>query len=148
MATWNLFDEIESLRREINDAFRGIGSRGPFGPAFRPGGALRRYPPLNLYGDDRNLYVEALVPGVEPDKLEVTVQDNVLIVAGERPAVDDKDRAWHRRECESGRFKRTLELPVDVDADKVQAAYRNGVLTITLPKAAALQPKKIAVKAD
>jgi HSP20 family protein len=148
MATWNLFDEIEGLRREINDAFRGFGGRGSFAPAFRVGGAPRRCPLLNLYGDERNLYVEALVPGVEPDKLEVTVQDGTLTVAGERTAVDDKDRAWHRRECESGRFKRTLELPTEVDADKVLASYRNGVLTITLPKSAALQPKKIAVRAD
>jgi HSP20 family protein len=61
--------------------------------------------------------------------------------------VEDKDRTWHRRERENGKFVRTLELPVDVEADQVKASCRNGLLTITLPKAAAARPKKISIDA-
>jgi HSP20 family protein len=145
MAMWNMYREMENLRREIDEAFRGFGGRGLFGPAFQAGRSLRRQPPMNLYGDAETLYVEVLVPGIEPEKLDITVQENVLTVSGERAAVDDKDRTWHRRERDNGKFVRTLELPVDVDADLVKASCKNGVLIITLPKAAAARPKKINV---
>jgi HSP20 family protein len=145
MATWNIYREMENLRREIDDAFRGFGGRGLFGPAYGTGKGVRRQPPMNLYGDAENLYVEVLVPGIEPEKLDLTVQENVLTVSGERSVVEDKGRTWHRRERDNGKFVRTLELPVDVDAEHVKAACKNGVLTVTLPKAAAARPKKINV---
>lgn len=147
MATWNIYREMENLRREIDEAFRGFGGRGLFGPAFQAGKGFRRQPPVNLYGDADHLYVEVPVPGIAPDKLDLTVQENVLTVSGERAAVEDKDRTWHRREREAGKFVRTLELPVDVDAEHVKAACNNGLLTITLPKAAAARPRKITIEA-
>ncbi|ABA87617.1 ATP-independent chaperone, alpha-crystallin/Hsp20 family [Syntrophotalea carbinolica DSM 2380] len=145
MATWNVYREMENLRREIDDAFRGFGGRGLFGPSFHAGRGLRRQPAMNLYGDAENLYVEVLVPGIAPDKLDLTVQENVLTVSGERTVVEDKERTWHRRERDNGKFVRTLELPVDVDGDHVKAICKNGLLTITLPKAAAARPRKISV---
>lgn len=145
MATWNMYREMENLRREIDEAFRGFGGRGLFGSAFHSGKGFRRQPPMNLCGDAENLYVEVLVPGIEPEKLDLTVHENVLTVSGERAVVEDKDRSWHRRERDNGKFVRTLELPVDVDAEHVKAGCKNGVLTITLPKAAAARPRKINV---
>jgi HSP20 family protein len=145
MANWNIYREMENLRHEIDEAFRGFGGRGLFGPAFHAGRGFRRHPPINLYGDAENLYVEVLVPGMEADQLELMVQENVLTVSGQRKKVDDKDHTWHRRERENGKFVRTLELPVDVEADQVKARCRNGMLTVTLPKGAAARPKKISI---
>ena len=147
MATWNLYRDMENLRHEIDEAFRGFGGRGLFGPAFHAGRGFRRQPPINLYADAENLYVEVLVPGMEAAELDLTVQENVLTVSGERKMVEDKDRTWHRRERENGKFVRTLELPVDVEADQVKASCRNGLLSVTLPKAAAARPKKVNIDA-
>ncbi|MDD4456822.1 MAG: Hsp20/alpha crystallin family protein [Syntrophotalea acetylenica] len=145
MATWNLYKEMENLRREIDEAFRGFGGHGLLGPAFQPGRSFRRQPPVNLYGDADNLYVEVLVPGIDPAGLDLMVQENILTVSGERAVIEDKDRTWHRRERDNGKFVRTLELPVDVDAEHVKASCKNGILTITLPKAATARPRKISV---
>lgn len=148
MANWDLFREMDNLRREIDDAFRGFGGRGLRGARLLPAAGLRRQVRLNLYGDADKLYVEALVPGVAPEKLDVTVEGNVLTIAGVRQAVEEQGQTWHRRERETGRFMRTLELPVEVDADQVKASYRDGVLTVTLPKSMAARPKRISIQAE
>jgi HSP20 family protein len=149
MANWDLFREMDNLRREIDGAFAGFGGRRVFDQAFLPGPGFRRLPRINLTGDSDNLYVAALLPGVAADQLEMTVQENTLTIAGERK-IQDQDQAgrtWHRRERGEGKFVRTVELPVDIDPDKVAAEYRDGVLHVTLPKAAAARPRKIEIKA-
>jgi HSP20 family protein len=97
--------------------------------------------------DANALYVTALAPGLEPMAIQLTVQDNRLTIAGEKPrvAAEIQPDAVHRSERAAGTFVRTVTLPIDVEHDQVQAEYTNGLLVVTLPKAAHVKPKQIAV---
>ena len=149
MAVRHAWHELDRLRRDINQAFDGFGFGEPFfRSAFLPGREARRYPLLNMYEDGEALYVEALAPGVDPGSMELTVVGNVLTITGEKYRVPEavKPESYHRSERATGRFVRSIELPVDVDEDKVEANYRNGLLVVTLPKSEHAKPKQINVK--
>lgn len=150
MADWSPWGGMEALRREIDRAFdnAGYGSEPYARTAFLPGRAARRYPLINLHEDSSTLYVEALAPGVDPGSLDLSVLRNTLTISGEkkRLAGDIKPEAFHRSERATGKFVRTVELPVEVDANRVQADYRNGLLVIALPKAEQARPKQINVQ--
>jgi HSP20 family protein len=145
MAMWDLLREMETLRREIDNAFTGFG-RAWMHPGFLPGLGTAEYPQVNLGEDDDHLYVEALVPGMDPESLELTVMRGTLTLAGERREMNGVKKTWHRNERGTGKFLRTVDLPVEVDADRVMAECRNGMLLVTLPKAEKAKPKKVAVK--
>lgn len=145
MRSWDLFREMEQLHREIDDVFRGAG----IGQVFAPSGlGLRNFPKINLREDDDQIYAEVLVPGVDPKQLEISMLGNTLSLSGERRLIDDQvnNRIWHRRERAEGKFMRTVELPVQVDAEKVSAEFKNGLLRVTMPKAAIAKPKAIDIK--
>lgn len=148
MRTWDLFKEMDQLHREINSLFNGYNRGRLLGPAFEPGLGLRHYPKVNLRDDEENVYVEALLPGVEPDKIDMNVLGNTLTLAGERHIAEEAGEGytWHRRERGTGKFMRTIELPVEIVAEKVKAEFKNGLLRVTMPKAAEAKPKKINVK--
>jgi HSP20 family protein len=150
MADWNHWQTLDTLRREIDRVFNETDSRSEpfFRTAFLPGRAARRYPLINLYEDKEAVYVEALAPGVDADTLSLSVVGNTLSIAGEkrRVAGDVKPEAFHRSERATGKFVRHIELPVAVDEDKVQADYKHGLLTVTLPKTEKAKPKQIAVQ--
>ena len=148
MATWDIFREMEGLRREMDDMFRNAGLGRLLEPGFLPGPGASRYPRINLREDADHFYVEALVPGIDPGNLEMTVVKGTLTLQGERKegASGEKVTAWHRRERGAGKFLRTIDIPVEVDAEKVNAELRDGVLRVTLPKAEAAKPRKIDVK--
>ncbi|MGH8526683.1 MAG: Hsp20/alpha crystallin family protein, partial [Gammaproteobacteria bacterium] len=116
--------------------------------AFLPGRAPRRYPLINLNEDKDNIYLEALAPGVDPSAFNVTIVRNKLTLSGEkrRLAGEIKPEAFHRSERASGKFVRSLELPVEVDESKTSAEYKNGILKLTLPKAEKAKPKQINVR--
>jgi HSP20 family protein len=115
---------------------------------FLPGRAARRYPLINMYEDTNHIYVEALAPGLDPAALDLAVIRNLLTISGEKRRHPEaiKPEAFHRSERAAGKFVRTIELPVDVDADQVKAEYKQGILKVTLPKAAAAKPKQINVQ--
>jgi HSP20 family protein len=95
-----------------------------------------------------SVYVRAELPGIKSDDLEITMEKDTLTIAGERKhATEDDSVSYHRREREWGGFRRSFSLPNRVDADKVQARYLDGVLTVILPKAAEARPKQITVQA-
>lgn len=148
MRTWDIFKEMDQLHREIDSLFGHYGQGRLLGPAFAPGLGVSHYPKINLREDEENIYVEALLPGVDPDHLDMSLLGNTLTLAGERPAVEssEKKQTWHRQERGTGKFLRTIELPVDVEPKNVKAECRNGLLRVTLPKAAQAKPKKISVK--
>jgi len=147
--TWEPFRELEALRRQIEHAFdEYTGWDTPLLRAsFLPGRSSRTYPMLNVSEDKDHVYVEALAPGLDPESIEVSVHQGQLRIAGEKPAIttDVKAEAFHRTERGAGRFLRTMSLPAEVDADKVKAQYKNGLLLLTLPKAEQAKPKQIAV---
>lgn len=150
MAVWDPFRELEALRREVDRAFEqaGLGTYPRWRLAFLPGRAARQYPLVNMHDDGTNLHVEALAPGVEPDKLEVTVVGTTLTIAGEKPGLANvPPEKIHRSERAAGRFVRTVELPAEVDPNAVSATYQRGMLLLTLPRAQAARPRRIAVQA-
>jgi len=133
--------EFNRLQNEMNRIFNHLGVR----PAW-PGLSFS-YPAINVWEDDNTIYAEAELPGLVQEHIEVYVTEgNQLTLQGERKPVERPTGAWHRRERGFGKFSRTLTLPADVDADKVEARLEHGVLHITLPKSATARPRKIAVK--
>jgi HSP20 family protein len=107
------------------------------------------FPALNVSEDENNLYVRAELPGVAPENLAITTKENNLIIKGERKiAAEGEKVSYHRREREAGTFRRIISLPTRVDADNVTAASKNGVLTVTLPKAVEAKPRQIEVQSQ
>ena len=147
--TWYPLHAMEVLRRDIDRAFGNAGvANEPFARvAFLPGRAARRYPLMNLSEDRDHVYVEALAPGIDVESLSLAVIRNVLSIAGEKRRTPDTipPEAFHRNERAAGKFVRTVDLPVEVDAEQVTAAYQHGLLLVTLAKAAAAKPKQITV---
>ncbi len=143
------FSGLDALRREIDKTFEEFWSdRSPrtWRGAFLPGRAARQYPLVNLSEDKDKLYVEALAPGVDPKTLDLSVVQGTLTITGEKPGLAQVSaEAYHRNERAAGRFVRTIELPAEVDAEKVHADYRNGLLLVTLPKSEKAKPKQILI---
>ena len=116
--------------------------------AFLPGRLARAYPLINLHGDKDNLYVEAVAPGIDPESLNLTVVRNDLTISGEKKRLpgDIKPEMFHREERATGKFVRTITLPVEIDDDKISAEYKNGLILITMPKSEKAKPKQIQVQ--
>jgi HSP20 family protein len=111
----------------------------------RLGGA---YPALDVWEDESTLFVEAELPGMELGDLEILITGgNQLSLRGERKQPQAEQGTWHRQERGFGQFSRVVNLPLNVDADRVEAKLQHGVLTIELPKSADAKPRRIAVKA-
>jgi HSP20 family protein len=107
------------------------------------------FPPVNVWEDQDAFHVEAELPGLTREQLQISVTHrNQLALQGERPVEEFEKGRWHRRERGFGRFQRVLKLPAPVDADKVEAKLEDGVLLLTLPKSEEAKPRKIAVKAE
>lgn len=140
MSTWSPFDE---LHREINQLLE---SFNPLVNGGRSAGWLGTFPAVNVWEDGDALYAEAEIPGVRSEDLEMYAVGNELTLKGRRTAREDENIAYHRQERGTGEFTRVITLPVEVDANKVEASLSNGVLTVTMPKAAAARARKITVK--
>jgi len=131
------------LRREMDRVFEDF--TRPFnGGLLRTGDA---FPMLNLWEDADNVYAEAEMPGVKLGDVEVGVVGNELSIKGKRGGQsEDKGRTFHRQERWTGEFSRFVTLPTAVSAEKVEAVMKDGVLTVTLPKAESAKPRRIEVK--
>lgn len=132
---------INRLRNEMDALFENVFSDAPFGMR-----AARSFPALNVWEDGERFFVEAEVPGMKIEDIEVLVVGHEMTVKGERKDAKRDGVTFHRRERGVGTFTRTLRLPSDVDTNKVEAAMKDGVLTITLPKAETAKARKIEVK--
>jgi len=147
MASWDMLRELDNLRREVDEAFRGAGLNRPFGSTFLAPVTTRRFPLVNFSEDDGNLFVDALLPGVDPKNIDLTVVRNSVTISGERkPFEEQKGQIVHRSELGTGKFSRTLELPVDINHDKIKAECKDGIMQITLGKAEHAIPRKIEIK--
>ena len=147
MANWDVFRELDNLRSEINEAFRGVGISRPFGATFLSPVVTRRFPLVNFSEDEGHVYIDALLPGVNPGEIDLTLLRNTLTISGERKPFEPKEgQIAHRSELGSGKFSRTLELPIDIDPDKIGAESRNGIMRICLTKAEHAKPRKIEIK--
>ena len=103
--------------------------------------------PIDLIEKDEEFVVRAVVPGFEPKQIDISVQADLLTLSGEvKEEKETNQENYHVREFRSGSFQRKVRLPANVDSDKASADYKNGILTIHLPKAQANGVKKIPVK--
>ncbi|MFO7679736.1 MAG: Hsp20/alpha crystallin family protein [Chloroflexota bacterium] len=133
----SVWQEMEKMRRDLDRMSDGFMVRRA--PAF---------PALNVWTNAEGVLVTAEVPGVAPEALDIAIVDKTLTLRGSRQpeGLGDAVKA-HRQERGSGDFNRTLMLPYRIEADQIEATFKNGVLTITLPRAEEEKPKKIAVHA-
>lgn len=132
------FDQIrrEMLRLLATDT-------GDGAPA--PGAGV--FPPLNISQDDDNFYLRAEVPGIKPAELSISALRNRVSISGNREIPVESERvSYHRRERPEGAFNRAITLPVEIDAEHVDARYAEGILTLTLPKAEQAKPRQITVR--
>lgn len=110
--------------------------------------AVNEFPAANVWSNPEGAVVSSEIPGVDPGEIEISVTGKTLTLKGARQPEELKEgEAYHRRERWYGTFSKTIDLPFEVDAEHVQAKYSRGVLTISLPRAAAEKPKKIEIKA-
>ena len=115
------------------------------------------FPPLNVSRDDERYYVRAVLPGIEPEKLQVSVERNKVTITGERAIPPEpssgertsgKEPSYHRQERAEGRFSRTITLDAMFDSEHVAANYRDGILTIALPLTNAAKARLVHVQAS
>ena len=140
LSFWTPFKQLSSLRDEIDRLFES--------PAWREGTQFSSgwIPPVDVFEDKDNLVVKAELPGMKRENIEISLHDGVLTLSGERKSEEKhSDAETYRSERFLGRFQRTVTLPTTVNADKVQATYKDGVLTITLPKADDAKPRRIEI---
>ena len=127
------------FRNGIDRMFEEFWDGGPVPGAWRPA--------MDVSETDDEILVHADLPGLGKDQVKVNLENNVLTIRGEKQhASDNEEKHYHRSERSYGTFTRSLRLPSDVEAGKISASYRDGVLTLTLPKSEAAKPKEIEVK--
>jgi len=145
LSTWPSFGRLADLRNEIDRLFE-----SPLSELTRPSQLLSDWTPaLDVYEEKDNFIVKAELPGMKKEDIEVSLHDGCLSLSGERHGETKHEGSEvYRAERFCGRFQRTVTLPTAVAADKVRAAYKDGVLTITLPKTEEAKSKKIDVSVN
>jgi HSP20 family protein len=132
----SLFRLRSDMNRLFEDFFEDTPALRPYSPT---------YPAMNVWEDGDCAYFEAELPGMSMNDLDLHVLGSELTLTGQRKIEEPKNASWHRRERSQGRFSRTLTLPWEINADKVEAHLHDGVLTVKLPKCESCKPKKIKV---
>ena len=138
----DLHSEFDRLSRDLNRLVPGFNSAFGWGEGLQNTGV---YPPINIYDDGESLIVQAEVPGIDREDLDITVTHDTLTLRGERKSDGRDGVSYHRREREMGRFHRSLTLPEPVNAEKVVATFTDGILEIRLPRAEHARPRKINI---
>jgi HSP20 family protein len=142
LTTWPSFGRLTDLRDEIDRLFE-----SPLAEWTRTSNLLSGWTPaLDLYEDKDNLFVKVELPGMKREEIEVSLHEGSLSISGERKSEQKhEDADVYRAERFFGRFQRTVTLPTAVAADRVKAQYKDGILSITLPKTEEAKPKHIDV---
>lgn len=142
---WPNFGRLTSLRDEIDRLFESPLAKLAGGSRLLSGWT----PPLDIFEDKDNLVVKAELPGMKREEIQVSLHDGSLSISGERKTENKhEDAEVYRSERFAGRFQRTVSLPTPVAADKVKAQYKDGILTVTLPKTEESKPKQIEVSVN
>lgn len=135
-------EPFRKLRDEVDQLWRDVSRSASAGLGLTP------FPPLNMWEKDDTLFVEAELPGLNQENLELEILGGELVIKGQRPDVKAEGESYHRQERGTGNFERRVRLPFDVDAERVQAKLDRGVLQVQLPKAEGARPRKISVNAS
>jgi len=136
-------DEMVTLREAMDRLFDDAFTR-PFSWS-----GLADVPAIDMYQTEDKVVVKASLPGLNADDVQVSVTDNTLSLRGEfKEEKEEKEKTYHLREQRYGSFERVIPLPTEVETEKASADFKNGVLTITLPKSETVKPKTISIKAS
>lgn len=137
----SLFEDLRRMQQELEEVF---------GPRTWPAGirsAVRgTYPPINVAATPKGIDVYVFAPGLAPSAFDISIQQNLLTVAGERRVEVPEGAQYYRRERFDGSFKRAITLPEDADPDKVHAEYVDGILHVAIQRREASRPRQIEIK--
>jgi HSP20 family protein len=143
---WRPFRDMISVQDEMNRLFDDFFGR----PVMRREWTEAAWCPcVDVSETKDNVIINTEIPGMSKDDVKVSIQDNVLTLSGEKKEEkEEKDANYHRMERSYGSFSRSFTLPTTVQADKVKAAYKDGILRITLPKSEEVKPKQIPITVE
>jgi HSP20 family protein len=145
LARWNPAGDLMQMREEMDRLFNQFTRRGD----GEEGNWIRGMwaPSVDIYENDDAFVLKAELPGFTKDDVQIELHNNRLTLRGERKQeTEAKEEQYHRRERAYGRFERSFMLPTMIDADKVTANFKNGVIELRLPKSEAAKPKRIAIR--
>ncbi len=144
MSRWkfNPAGSLDELRQEVDrlcESYLG---------GFRPGALIagRKFPPIDLWEDGESIVVQAELPGVSTENVEINLLGNTLTLKGFRPPSAVTGATVHRKEQQTGDFERAVALPTEVDPDRVEATLKDGLLTVTIRKSQVIAARKVAVQ--
>jgi HSP20 family protein len=140
LTRWDPFQEMLNLRRTVDRLFDNVGTEHEWQPT-QWGLAV------DVVENKDDFIVKASVPGINPDDLEISYADDTLTIKGEIKTDNEyKEDQYHLRERRYGSFSRSVSLPTKIKGDAIEASYQNGVVTLRLPKAEEVKPKRISIK--
>lgn len=136
------FDQFQRLERELDELL---------GRWRMPGAGIRSvardtFPPINAGVTETEVDVYLFAPGVDPKEIDLTVQNNLLTVSGQRKVQVPEGATFYRRERHDGGFHRVVTLPEDVDPDRVEASYRDGILHVKIQRREASRPRRVEIQ--
>jgi HSP20 family protein len=138
---WDPFRDMMTLRDAMDRLFQ-----ESFVPSWGPRESARPLA-LDMYETEDHLVIEADLPGLNPEDVEISVQENTLTIKGEYKQEEEREEEnMHLHERRYGRFQRSVALPTEINADAAEASFKDGVLMLRLPKAEEVKPKQIPVK--
>jgi HSP20 family protein len=137
----SLFSEVRRLEQELDELLGGNTSWSSSIRSLPPG----TFPAINVGSTDDQVTVYAFAPGIDPKSLDIQMQQNLLSISGRREEPSEEGATYYRQERFRGEFRRVLTLPDDVDADKVEAKYHDGIVEITVKRRETARPRQIAV---
>jgi HSP20 family protein len=145
LSAWPSIDRWSNLRDELNSLFEmpiwsNLGRQSQLFSGWTPA--------LDLYQNNDNVVAVVELPGMRKEDIEISLHDGMLTISGERKSESSNGENAERTERFTGKFRRSITLPARVDAGKVSANYKDGILTVTLPKAEEAKPKQIQVNVD
>jgi len=143
MIRWDPARDLMSLRQAMDRLFEESVIR-PSGFTFELGGGDI---PIDIYQTQNAIVIKATLPGIKPEEVEISATDNVLTIKAEKQEEKEvKDKDYIRKENRYGMFSRSITLPIGIDADKAEANFDNGILTLNLPKSEKEKPKQIKIQ--
>lgn len=146
MSVWNFLREMDELQSQLGELSRFTNLRGLPKTAFLPGVSARHFPMINIASDEQKVVVEALAPGLDTDSLKVQALADRVTITGSKAELKVAPEKFHRNERSTGRFSRTIELPTQIDPEKVTAEYTNGILRVIMPKAEKAKAHNVSIK--
>ncbi len=140
---WDPFKELTNLKSQMDKIFENLLGEGE---EIKTGSWV---PPVDIYETENEIVIKAEVPGVSQGDVEIKVEDDTLIIRGEKKFERDMEKeTYHRAERVYGKFQRTFILPKSIEKDKIKATLKHGVLTIILPKKEEVKPKEISIQVE